>query len=166
MASRTADVQQQRATYLTLIAAFLSLVAFFARRERGRDDELELRPIDLALLGLASYRAGRLAAYDRVTEPLRAPFTETKEDESGAGETVEAKGTGIRKALGELLSCPTCAGTWAAALLVFGLRLAPRFTRLLLTILGATGIAELLDAGAEVLTWTGQTARKEAGSEG
>jgi hypothetical protein len=158
------DRREQRATYLTLIGLFFSLFAAFSRRERERGDDPRLRPFDFALLGLATYRAGRLAAYDKVTEPLRAPFTETKEDESGAGETVEAKGTGFRKALGELLSCPTCAGTWAAALLVFGLRLAPRFTRLLLTILGATGIAELLDAGAEALTWTSQTARKEAGS--
>jgi hypothetical protein len=155
---------QQRATYLTLIGLFLSLVALFSTRERGRDDELELRPLDLTLLGLATFRAGRLAAYDQVTEPLRQPFTETKEDESGAGETVEARGTGARKALGELMTCPTCIGTWAAAALVYGLRIAPRPTRVLLTILGVTGIAELLDASTEALSWSGQAARKQAGS--
>ena len=125
------DRREQRATYLTLIGLFFSLFAAFSRRERERGDDPRLRPFDFALLGLATYRAGRLAAYDKVTEPLRAPFTETKPDETGAGMTVVPQGNGARKALGELLSCPTCAGTWAAAGLVYGLRIAPLPTRVL-----------------------------------
>jgi Protein of unknown function (DUF1360) len=157
------DRGEQRATYLTLIGLFFSLFAAFSRRERERGDDPRLRPFDFALLGLATYRAGRLAAYDKVTEPLRAPFTETKPDETGAGMTVVPQGNGARKALGELLSCPTCAGTWVAAGLVYGLRIAPLPTRVLLTILGATGLAELLNAATEALSWTGQVARKQAG---
>ena len=166
-ANRDADKRERterRATYLTLIGLFLSLVALFSRRERRQGTEVDLGPFDLALLGLATYRAGRLAAYDQVAAPLREPVTETKPDESGAGQTVAAQGTGARQALGELVSCPTCVGTWAAAFLVYGLRIAPRPTRVLLAILGATGVAELLDAASEALAWTARAARKQAGS--
>ena len=163
MSALKRDVPQQRATYLTLIGVFLSLLGFFSTRERGRRDEFDLRPLDLVLLGLATYRAGRLAAYDKVTEPLRAPVTETKKDDSGQ-ETVEAKGTGAQRALGELVSCPTCIGTWAAAFMVYGLRLFPRPTRVLLVILGATGIAEILDSTSDALTKLTQTAGQGSGS--
>jgi hypothetical protein len=164
MPSDTHTSQEKRATYLTLIGLFLGLFAAFSTRERQTGDDLELRPLDLTLLGLATYRAGRLAAYDKVTEPLREPFTETQPDDSGAGQTVVAQGTGVRRALGELVSCPTCVGTWVAAGLVYGLRIAPGPTRLFLGIMGATGLAELLDGASEALSWTGRAARKRAGS--
>jgi len=157
MSAPRRDIPQQRATYLTLIGVFLSLLGFFSTRERGRRGEFDLRPLDLVLLDLATYHADRLAAYDKVTEPLRAPVTETTEDDSGQG-TVEAKGTGAQRALGELVSWPTCIGTWAAAFMVYGLRLFPHPTRLLLVILGATGIAEILDSTSDALTKFSQTA--------
>ena len=71
--------------------------------------------LDLALLGLATYRMGHLISYDRVMEPLRAPFTRTIPDPTGAGETVEPKGEGFQKTIGQLLCCPICSGMWAAA---------------------------------------------------
>lgn len=154
---------QERATYLTLTGLFLTLFAAFSGLFRKRMDAFELRPFDFALLGLAAFRAGRLASFDKVTQPLREPFTATKPDETGAGENVVAEGTGARKAIGELFSCPICTGTWIAALLTYALYLAPGPTRVLLTILGASGAAELLNAATEALTWAGQAARKQSG---
>jgi hypothetical protein len=116
------------------------------------------------LIALATFRAGRIAAYARVTEPLRAPVTETVPDEYNAGENVVAEGTGVRKAIGELASCPLCVGTWVATSLVYGLRVAPGPTRLVASILGVSGGAELLDAAVEAMSWTGQAARKRSGS--
>ncbi len=163
----TADEQAvgvRRATYLTLISVFLGAFGLVAHSGKRRGRTMDVGPMDLALLGLATYRIGRLTAYDRVTQPLREPFTET-EPAADAGETVVAQGTGARKALGELLSCPTCIGTWAAAALVYGLQLMPAPTRLFLVIMSATGLAELLDAATEALSWTGKAARTRAGSE-
>jgi hypothetical protein len=77
---------------------------------------------------------------------------------------VVPKGFGARRALGELISCPICAGTWMAALLVYGLGFAPRATRAFLAIMSSIGIAELLHAATEALQWTGEAERKEAGS--
>ena len=87
----------------------------------------------------------------------------TFEVQSGAGLTTESKGRGSRKVIGDLLTCPVCAGTWAAAGMVYGLRIAPGPTRLLITIFGAAGVAELLNGSVEALQWHAEVQRNEAG---
>ena len=159
------ETTERRATYAGLTGLFLSLLTAFALREQKEHTELELHPFDLALLGLATLRLGRLAAYDKVLETFRLPVAETKPDESGAGETVEPKGWGVQRAFGEMISCPICIGTWIAAALVYGLSIAPRPTRALMAIMSAVGIAEVLNGAIEALEWTGQEAREQAGAE-
>ena len=157
-------LDERRATYLTLTGLFLALFAAFAMRERGGRKVFDLGPLDLLMLGLATFRLGRLAAYDKVTETLRLPFTRTTRDSSGAGDTVVPKGRGVRRAIGELISCPICAGTWIGAALVYGLDIVPRPTRAFMAIMSAIGLAELLNAATEALSWSGQAAREEAGT--
>jgi hypothetical protein len=164
MATRGEQERQERLTYMTLAGVFLGLLGLFISRERERGRPFEISPRDLTLLGLATFRGARLVAYDRVAEPFRDPVTETVPDEFDAGENVVAEGTGARKAIGELVSCPTCVGTWLAAALVYGMRLAPGPTRLFAAILGVSGLAELFGAADEILTWTAQAARKQVGS--
>jgi Co/Zn/Cd efflux system component len=154
--------RQERMTYVSLVGLFVTLLGAFALRERNEKRVFSLDPRDLALFSLATYRAGRLIAYDRVAEPFRDPVTETVPDEYQAGENVVAEGAGARKALGELVSCPTCVGTWVAAGLVYGYRLAPGPTRLFAAILAVSGLAELFSATDEALSWTGQAARKRS----
>jgi hypothetical protein len=149
-----------QATKLTLMGLFLGILATFSTRTLRRASELQLRPLDLVLLALSTHRVGHVVAYERVAQPLREPFTESRSDASGAGETVVAEGTGVRRALGELVSCPVCVGTWAAAALVYGLHLAPRPTRVFLAIMGASGAAEMVSSLTEVSTWMAQAARK------
>jgi hypothetical protein len=158
-------VQRERLTYVTIIGLFFTLVGVLVARERRAARPFDPSPRDLALIGLATFRAGRVAAFARVTEPLRAPVTETVPDEFAAGEYVVAEGTGVRKAVGELVSCPLCVGTWVATALVYGLRFAPGPTRLVASILGVSGLAEVLNAATEALSWAGQAARKDAGTK-
>ena len=146
------------------MGTFLAILGLFAGREQRRQDQPPLSPFDFVLLGLAVFRGGRLIAYDHVAAPLREPFTETVPDSSGAGDTVEPEGHGAQRALGELLSCPICAGTWVAAGLTYGLRILPAPTRLLMTILAAAGAAEWLNASVEAMSWFGQAARREVGA--
>jgi hypothetical protein len=54
--------------------------------------------------------------------------------------------------------------TWVASGLVYGLRFAPGPTRLVAAILGVFGLAEMLNAATEALSWSGQAARKQSGS--
>lgn len=154
--------RREQSTYITLIGIFLGLFAAFSKREQSKHDQLKLSGLDLTMLGLSSFRTGRLVAYDQVTKPLREPFTETTPDSYGTSQTTAPEGGGVRKALGALLACPTCTGTWASAFLVYGLRIAPGPTRLFLAFMSAIGLAELLNSANEALSWTGRAERKQA----
>lgn len=154
--------RQEEATYLTLIGIFFALFAAFWKRDEQRGEATKLSGLDLTMLGLSTFRTGRLISYDQVTEPLRAPFTETEPDSYGTGEDTVPEGAGVRKAIGSLLACPTCSGTWVAAALVYGLRVAPVPTRLFLAIMSAVGLAEVFNSANEALSWTGSAERKQA----
>lgn len=154
------DLPQTRATKLTLITVFLAILGTFAGRVVKRETDVALKPFDLLLLGLSSFRIGRMIAFEGVGAPLREPFTETRVDASGAGQTVVASGTGPRRVFGELMSCPICLGTWVAAGLVYGIHLMPRPTRVLLAIMSTTGVAELCYSITEALDWNARAARR------
>ncbi len=145
MGSNGQDRPKQRATYLTLMGIFAGLFAAISGQGGRNGRKLELRPMDLVLLGLSAYRASRVIAFDQVTEPLRAPLAKTTD------EGVQPKGSGVQAALGKLVSCSTCIGTWIAAGLVYGLRIAPAPTRAFLAVMSASGIAEVLDYTVQAL---------------
>ncbi|CAN5715059.1 hypothetical protein BH24CHL4_BH24CHL4_22790 [soil metagenome] len=151
---------QERLTKLALMGLFSGLIAALAPGRKSRLPP-NLSSLDFTMLGLAAFRMGRMTAYDVVAEPVREPFVETVEDPSGAGMTTEPKGTGARKVVGELMSCPICAGTWAAGGLVYGLRVAPAPTRLFLAIMSAAGVAEVLNSAVEAMQWSAQVKREE-----
>ncbi len=155
---------ERQATKLTLASVFLGVLMTFSARLARRGEEVTIRPFDLLLLGLSTYRTGRLVAYERVAEPIRQPFTDVISDESGAGDTVVASGRGARWVIGELLSCPICIGTWVSAGLVCGLHVAPIPTRLYLAVMGTTGVAQLFHESTEALSWSARAARHQAGN--
>jgi hypothetical protein len=162
-----AQRRQEHAAKLGLVVAFLGAFAGFAGRapvRRRHARRLDLPVGDLLLLVGATFRLGRLIAFDKVFDPLRAPWSRSVPDETGAGETVEPVGEGARRAVGELLTCPICAGTWVSAGLVYALHWLPGPTRVFMTIMSVIGLAEVLNALTEHLSWTGQSARKEAGN--
>jgi hypothetical protein len=160
----TAETAKQheavQASYAGLIGLFSAIFAVFSFW-KGRD--FSLKPFDFLLLGLSSFRLGRLMSYDLVFRPIREPVTETVPSPDGTGDTVVPEGTGLRHAVGDLIACPTCSGTWAAAGLVYALRLFPGPTRAFMAIMAASGAAELLDGAYEMLNWSGNAARKRAG---
>ena len=58
----------------------------------------------------------------------------------------------LRQAIGELVTCSRCVGTWAAATLATTQILMPRFGRLLTWSLAAAGANDYLQAGFAALT--------------
>lgn len=125
----------------------LSLVV----RRSGRPLPARVGWSDVALISVATHKLSRSLAKDPVTTPLRAPFTRF-EGTSGEAELVEeVRGTGVRKALGELLTCPFCLGQWVATGLVFGLVLAPRATRLVGVLFTSLAAADVLQFGYDKL---------------
>lgn len=88
-----------------------------------------VEPADLVLLGVATHKLTRVLTKDWVTAPLRAPFVHYEES-LGGGEVQEtSRGRGLRRAVGDLLTCPWCTGPWVAGTLVAGLIAEPRATR-------------------------------------
>jgi len=157
--------RREYATKLGLIVLFSLGYLIFWQIEKGVSDgqRYSLQWFDFILLGLATFRLGRMIAYDLVSEPLRQAFTETVKDPTGVGDTVQPKGSGARLALGQLLSCPICTGTWVAGALVGALYVWPEGTRPFLAIFGAVGFAEVLNSLAEAFGWSGHLARVNAG---
>ena len=152
---------EKRLTYIAITGTFWTIFAVFNLLRKGKT--LKLSPFDFVLLAFSTFRMGRLVAYDLVTQPYRAPFTETVPDSYGASETVVPKQHGWRRAIGELLSCPVCSGTWAAAAMVYALQIAPNPARIFMAIMGAIGVGEILNALAESLSWGGESSRKQVG---
>jgi hypothetical protein len=114
----------------------------------GRDPE-EHTTLDLVMLALATYKLARTLSGDEVTSFLREPFVEGHAHEGGE-KPLETGG--MRQAVGELVTCSRCVGTWVAAGLGATQIVAPRFGRLLAWTLGAGGLNDFLQAGFTALT--------------
>jgi Protein of unknown function (DUF1360) len=140
------DEQRPLAAYAALTAVFGAMVAGFSGliRRSGRELPERFEPGDLALIAVATHKASRLIAKDRVTSAVRAPFT-SFEEEGGPGEVEEqARGSGLRRAIGELVICPYCLSMWLAAGFAAGMVLAPRQTRWVASVLAAVFGSDLL----------------------
>src|SRR5437867_10742815 len=97
-------------------------VAGLAARILDRDPACQTA-LDFVVLSAASFKAARTLARDEVTSFLRKPFVQGEAHE-GDEDPVE---TGdFRQAIGELVTCSRCGGTWLAAGLAVTQTLAPR----------------------------------------
>ena len=101
-------------------------------------------PLDLAVLALASFKAARTLTKDNVTSFVREPFVRGTAYE---GDEEPIRTGDYRQAIGELVTCSRCGGTWAAAGLAVSQILSPRFGRLLTWSLAAAGANDWLQAG-------------------
>lgn len=122
-------------------AAVTTGVIALRRRNRPLPD---VRLFDIALVGLATHKLARRVTKDSVTSPLRAPFTRY-EGVAGPAELKEGvRGKGLRKAIGELVSCPFCLSQWMSTGFTFGLVAAPRATRLTASVFASLALADFL----------------------
>lgn len=119
------------ATYGGLLTA----LAFAARSE-------ETEPIsgrELLPLGAATFALTRTLVDEKVETWIRRPFVDEEEG--------RPKGRRLRYAVGELLSCTRCTGTWSALALV-SLRVArPAAGRTVTAVLGAAALNTFLQSG-------------------
>jgi hypothetical protein len=104
--------------------------------------------LDFAVLSAAAFKAARTLSHDEVTSFIREPFVRGHAH-SGDEEPVQG---GLEQAIGELVTCSRCAGTWIAAALAATQVVAPRFGRLLTWSLGAAAANDFLQAGFTALT--------------
>jgi hypothetical protein len=112
------------------------------------------------LAGFATMRAARTVSFNAIGAPIRAPFTVTEPDGSGAGDTVNPKPGSV---IGELLACPICTGTHTAAVIVALYSLIPGAGLAAAAVFGVAGVSEILNWLACLLEWRGHAAREETG---
>jgi hypothetical protein len=138
------------AAYAAIMAAFCGGLAAAGLLARALDrDPYEHTTLDLVTLAFATYKGARTLSRDEVTSFLREPFVEGRAHEGGE-DPLETGG--MRQAVGELVTCSRCIGTWVAAGLGATQIVAPRFGRLLAWTLGAAGLNDFLQAGFAALT--------------
>lgn len=136
--------------YAVIMSVFAGGLATAGALAHALDrDPREHDALDLVVLGAATFKASRTIARDEVTSFLREPFVEGQAHEGGE-EPVE---TGdMRQAIGELVTCSRCVGTWVAAGLACTQILAPRLGRLLTWTLAAGALNDFAQAGFANLT--------------
>ena len=132
------------ALYNTFFAGLLVLATRSGRRLPER-----VGTGDMVLFAVATFRLSRIITRAKVTSTVRAPFTEGEEAIGDAEVMGTPKGSGMRLAIGELLSCPFCISQWIATALIGGLLFAPRVTRLLATVFGIVALSDFLQYGRE-----------------
>jgi hypothetical protein len=137
--------------YATITGVFVAALALSGGIARliGRDPR-EQTWLDLATLSAATFKASRTIVRDDVTSFLREPFVEGDPRDSEGEHPVQTGG--VEQAIGELVTCSRCVGTWAAAGLVTTQVVAPRFGRMLTWTLAGAGINDFLQAVFVALT--------------
>ncbi|MCU9612422.1 DUF1360 domain-containing protein [Caldibacillus lycopersici] len=103
----------------------------------------------IILIALAAFRLTRLIVFDKITEFIRAPFFDeiTELDEFGKEEIyVTPKKAGIKKWIGELLSCYWCTGIWVSIFLVIIVYFYPIYAEPLIIVLAVAAIAAIIES--------------------
>lgn len=147
LAGHSPDQDRPLGSYAALMGLYAASTAGFAAwyRASGRPLPEHMRASDLALVTVATHKLGRIITKDRITSSVRAPFTRFQDD-GGPGEVEEAaRGTGVQRAIGELLVCPYCVSMWTATGFAAGLLVAPRATRQVTSVFSALFGADVLN---------------------
>ena len=141
------DEERPLGGYIVVIAVFAAIVAGAAGLAAATRRTLPtgVGPWDVLLLAAATHKVSRTITKDAITSPLRAPFTRY-EDTGGPAEVMEDARTasGVRHAVGELVTCPFCLDVWIATGFAFGYVFAPRATRLITATFTALAGADFL----------------------
>jgi hypothetical protein len=136
--------------YAGITGAFVGGLALAGVLARVLDrDPRDESALDLLVLGAATFKVARTITRDEVASFIREPFVE---DEARDGKEHAVETGDLRQAIGELVTCSRCIGTWAAAGLSTMQILAPRFGRVLTWTLAAAGVNDWLQAGFAALT--------------
>lgn len=130
-AGHSPDQHRPLGSYAALMGTYAAAAGAFgtwyARSDRELPDRVD--PADLALTMTATHKLTRMIGKERITSVVRAPFT-TFQGDAGHGEVDEAaRGRGMRRAVGELVTCPFCMAMWTSSGFTVGMLLAPRATR-------------------------------------
>lgn len=144
------DARPPYGSYAAITGAFTGLLATAGALGKLLDRDPQCQTaLDFAVLAAASFKAAHTLSHDEVTSFIRQPFVR---GHAHGGEGEEPVEGGMEQAIGELVTCTRCIGTWVAAGLACTQIMAPRFGRLLTWSLGAAAANDFLQAGFAALT--------------
>jgi len=128
--------------YALINVSYLSALAGIGAVLHRQRTEVDLSPREAVLLTLATFSLADVFAHERIATWIRQPFdVETADHRPG-----RPRGRGLRYAIGELMGCSRCVGSWSALGLV-GLRVAsPPAAGAVTTVLAAGGANDFLQA--------------------
>jgi len=130
--------------YAALNAVWVALAAGLVTATRGRASKDPIRTHELIPLSAATFALSKAVARERIGEWVREPFTD---DETHR----KPEGGRLKRAIGGLVTCTRCVGTWSA-LAVVGLRVAqPEASRTITNALAASAANDFLQAGFKYL---------------
>jgi len=135
--------------YAALEAVFLAGLAgvIALARRREQDGAAAIPRGELPVLAIATFALADVLAKEKVSTWLREPFVQEGADHK----PVAAEGSGLRHAIGELMTCTRCVGTWSALGLV-GLRTAsPAAGRATANVLALVGVNDVMQSGFRLL---------------
>jgi hypothetical protein len=132
-------------SYAVLVLTYLSfLIPLLALADRrGR---LARRPsaAHIVVFGVATHKLSRILSRGKVASFARAPFTEYEEASHLAEVNERPRGRGLRRAVGELLTCPFCIGMWISGAFTVGNAFAPGVTLAGAAVLNSLTLSDFL----------------------
>ncbi len=131
--------------YAALSAGYSALTGALLVAARAKEAQA-IRASELPVMGLATFALAKLIAKEKVDSWVREPFLEEKPN----GER-RPKGKRMRYAVGELLSCTRCVGSWSALGLVGMRLLRPREAQVVLPVLALAAANDWLQTGFTTL---------------
>jgi hypothetical protein len=143
MAPRSNQPPVHTADYAALSAGWGALLGavLVAARDKGEEP---VSPAEVLPLGLAAFALAKLVSKEKVDAWVREPFVEEHPDGR------RPKGTGMRYAVGEMLTCTRCVGVWSALGLTALRVTRPREARVVNVVLGASAVNDVLQSS---FTW-------------
>jgi hypothetical protein len=130
--------------YLVATAGYTGLLVGLIAAVQRRRGAPRVGLGDFLLLATASHKLSRTITKEKVTAPLRAPFTELQGPGAPAEVEERPRGTGVRRTIGELLVCPYCLVQWVATAFFGAFAFWPRATRFVAQIFAAVSVADFL----------------------
>ena len=119
--------------YLLDLLLFTGLNIFLLWKFEPKLSGLTISWMNLVIFGLAVFRSANVISNEQVTKPLREPFVD--EHDKGAKTVEVPKRSGFKGAMGSLIYCPSCTGTWVAMILFYSWILWPSPTQAVAIIL-------------------------------
>jgi hypothetical protein len=156
--SETDDRPVEPVDYATLNAVYGALLAGVVLSTRGRVREDPIQGRELIPIAAATFALSKVVAREKIGSWMRDPFVEVEGGER------RPRGRGLRRAVGELVTCTRCVGAWSA-LTVVGLRMVdPPSGRTVANVLAASAANDWLQAGFKLLTTESNVAEQQLGS--